>query len=311
MNLRQFRYFVSIVDSGSLSKAAEVLYIAQPSLSQQITAMENDLGVPLLVRNSKGVSATQAGQVFYRHARQMLRQLEQLKSEVSFAGTAEVGEVRLGLPTSVAAILSLSLYNALERAHPGIRLNLIEGMSGNLGDLLANGRIDLAILFRGADWRGAEARPLLKDALCVYGTAQAFHAAGIRTRCSIRKLQDIRLVLPSRSNSLRMLLDNIFTTAGVAPKVIADVDSLPTLMALAAERNVLTILSAGLAHQAAERGLTLVAFGSPAIHRTVSLCWLTGTTPNAAVEATRVTLETTALTLVKSGGWPGASALLN
>ena len=82
MELRQLRYFVNVVDMGSLSKAAARLSVTQPSLSQQISNMEYQLGVPLLLRSSSGVRPTDAGAKLYHHARLVLRQMQDLAADV-------------------------------------------------------------------------------------------------------------------------------------------------------------------------------------------------------------------------------------
>ena len=96
MDIRQLRYFVGIIEYGSLGKAAEKLYVAQPSLSQQIAKLEGDLGLTLLVRSPQGVKPTAAGQALYRHARLVIRQMEQLRQEVCEGTGAESGTVSPG-----------------------------------------------------------------------------------------------------------------------------------------------------------------------------------------------------------------------
>ena len=169
MDVRQLRYFVSIVDYGSLGKAAEKLFVAQPSLSQQMARLEEDLGVPLLLRSNHGVTPTPAGDALYRHARLVLRQMEQLKQEVTKGGGAESGTVAVGLPTTMASVLAVPLFERLQDRYPGIRLQFFESLSGYLNELLANGRLDLAMLFRSTDTPGISALPVFDEALYVLG----------------------------------------------------------------------------------------------------------------------------------------------
>lgn len=86
MNLRRLKYFVKIVDIGSLTQAAEVLHIAQPALSQQVATLENELDQQLLIRTKRGVTPTEAGKILYAHARTILRQCEQAQTAVINAG---------------------------------------------------------------------------------------------------------------------------------------------------------------------------------------------------------------------------------
>jgi LysR family nitrogen assimilation transcriptional regulator len=93
MELRSLRYFVKIVELGSLSRAADALFIAQPSLSHQVALLEEEFGVRLLDRGSKGVKATAAGIALYRCAVSIARQLEEVRGEISAEGGNLAGDV--------------------------------------------------------------------------------------------------------------------------------------------------------------------------------------------------------------------------
>lgn len=86
MNLRRLKYFVKIVDIGSLTQAAEVLHIAQPALSQQVATLEGEMDQQLLIRTKRGVTPTEAGKILYTHARTILRQCEQAQLAVNNVG---------------------------------------------------------------------------------------------------------------------------------------------------------------------------------------------------------------------------------
>ena len=113
MNLRRLKYFVKIVDIGSLTQAADVLHIAQPALSQQIATLEGEFRQQLLVRTKRGVTPTEAGQILYRHAQIILRQFEQAQSDVSHSGQSLSGQVSVGLaPGTAASALALPVTAA-------------------------------------------------------------------------------------------------------------------------------------------------------------------------------------------------------
>ncbi|SCK10212.1 LysR family transcriptional regulator, nitrogen assimilation regulatory protein [Variovorax sp. HW608] len=308
MDLRQLRYFIAIVDCGSLSKAAERLHIAQPSLSQQIAAMESELSVPILLRSSQGVAATQAGMTLYRHARQVLRQLEQLRVEVGQAGEGEVGTVTIGLPTSVAAIVAVPLYRAVRLQHPGIRLNIIESMSGNLMDLLASQRLDLAVLFREVESRGVAVLPLLRDSLAIYGVESMLTRAGKRLN-RIHDLDGVPLVLPGPSNGLRIHVEKLFARSGTHLNVVADIDALPTLIAIVAEGAACTVLSEALGPMCGPAIATGIRLEDSGADRPVSLCWSTASAPNSAVDAVRRIVAAVCAQAVDDGSWAGAHRL--
>src|SRR3546814_12126768 len=105
MDVRQMKYFVTIGDSASFSQASRELNIAQPALSQQISRLEYDVGVPLLVRSSRGVSPTEAGVTLYRHAKSILRQIDHAMISARETKEGIRGRVTLGLPPTATCKL--------------------------------------------------------------------------------------------------------------------------------------------------------------------------------------------------------------
>jgi LysR family transcriptional regulator, nitrogen assimilation regulatory protein len=291
MDIRQLRYFVSVVDMGSLSKAAGTLAISQPSLSQQVIGMEFDLGVPLLLRSATGVRPTEAGTKLYRHARVILRQMQEMRVNVVSEGSGVNGQVAVGLPTSIAAVLAAPLLERLRTQHPGIRLELFESFSGYLGEFLANGRLDMAVLFRDTESPGAAVRPLFTEFLSVLGAPSTGDPQA--NTCDLTQLAGVPLVLPGRSNSLRLLIERVFTQAGVELNVVADVDSLPAMLALARDGVAATIGSIGVA-RTAHPPILARRLVTPSIVRPVCLCIPTAVPQNAASLATEETIQTLA-----------------
>ena len=290
LDIRQLQYFVSVVDMGSLSKAAGALSISQPSLSQRISAMEYQLGVPLLLRSAAGVRPTDAGLKLYRHARIVLRQMQEMEVDVVSEGGGAVGQVAVGLPTSIAAVLAVPLVERLALDHPGIRLQLFESLSGYLVELLCNGRLDMAILFRDAESPGVAIRPLFSEYLSVFG------APGVgdpeASTCDLSLLSGVPLVLPGPSHGLRFLVERAFTQSNAELNVVADIDSLPVMLSLARNGAVATISSRAVSMvfpQILARRLI-----NPTISRPVCLCQPTAIPQTAAALAVEETIRTLA-----------------
>ena len=167
MDIRQLRYFAQIVESVSLSAASRVLHIAQPALSQQMAKLEDLVGRPLLIRSSKGVTPTENGWALYRHAQFMLRQLDQALS-IARSETEDVqGMVSVGLPATTVAAIGLPLVKRIRERYPSILLNVVEGMSGHIGNLMRLGQLDLAVLFSGDLAPDMVIHPLLMEELFI------------------------------------------------------------------------------------------------------------------------------------------------
>ncbi|MBN3856297.1 LysR family transcriptional regulator [Paraburkholderia sp. Ac-20340] len=303
MDVRQLRYFVNIVDYGSLGKAAEKLFVAQPSLSQQIAKLEDDLGVPLLVRSPQGVKPTASGQALYRHARLVLHQMEQLRQEVREGAGAESGTVAIGLPTTMASVLAMPVFERVRERFPGIRLQFFESMSGYLNELLANGRLDLAILFRDTPTPGISALPVLDEELYVMGEPGV--PARART-CTLASLADVPLVAPGVANGLRLLIERTFAREQVPLNIIADIDSLPMLLSAAQSGAASTILPASaLALRASTERPKMRRIVDPMIRRPASICWPNALPVSSASLAVRRTICELIEELRASGTWTG------
>ena len=147
MQFRQLRYFVKIVEAGSFSRAATLIHVAQPALSQQIHELEDRLGVMLLQRSARGVSPTAAGEVLFREATSILHQLDKLPTVVrSTSGEAE-GAVKVGLASSVAPILIGPLLERVKTTLPKVNLKLSDDDSGTLQAGVAASSFDMAVVY--------------------------------------------------------------------------------------------------------------------------------------------------------------------
>ena len=305
MDVRQLRNFVAIVDSGSLSKAAETLFVAQPSLSQQLRALEDELQTQLLIRSAQGVEPTEAGKTLYRHARVVLRQMEQIREEVREGGGSEAGPVAVGFPTTIAAILAVPLFHRVREQYPGIRLQIFESMSGYIGELLANGRLDLAVLFRDSETRGISVQPLFDEELYVLGHAGADNRQRADT-CPLAQLANVPIVAPSASNGLRVLIERTFAQAGVELNIVADIDSLPTLIEIVQAGKTCTILpaSALAPRQPASRPAAR-RIVEPEMRRPASVCWSNSLPVGSATLAVRQAIVDLIGELQADGHWTG------
>src|SRR5690606_10662864 len=120
MKIRQLQYFIRVVEMQNITRAAESLHIAQPALSQQISLLEEELGVKLLMRRAKGVTATTEGNLLYRHAQTILRQVENTKSLLNKSNNQISGKVSIGLASSTARLISLPLLTAAKKSYPSV-----------------------------------------------------------------------------------------------------------------------------------------------------------------------------------------------
>lgn len=228
MNLRRLKYFVKIVDMGSVTQASEVLHIAQPALSQQIATLEGEFNQQLLVRTAKGVKPTEAGKTLYKHAQIILKQMEQARLEVRNPSQALTGKVSVGLaPGTAAAGLALPLLRAIRGRYPEVLLHLNENFGTTLAELIADGRMDMAVLYGTRPIPGLAFFPLLHEDLVLVGPPAGHPAAA---EVTLKEAAKVPLLMLRPHNVIRKVIDEAFLRANVIPEVVAELESTTSLI---------------------------------------------------------------------------------
>lgn len=245
MNLRRLKYFVKIVDVGSLTQAAEVLHIAQPALSQQLATLEGELKQQLLIRTKRGVQPTEAGNILYAHAQTILRQCEQAQSAVNSAGQAMSGQVSLGLASgSTAAQLALPLLQTLRDQHPGILLSLHENSGAALAGQVANQTLDMAMVYGAKMPAGLHTVALMREDLYLVATRAVPHPGNSVELLDVARLN---LFLPREGDAVRNQLEEAMALRKLAVNVVGEIESSGALSAAIAGGLGATVLPESVA----------------------------------------------------------------
>ncbi len=222
VDLRRLQRFVKIVDVGSLSRAADIMNIAQPALSQQLASLEAEFNQQLLVRSKRGVVPTEAGAILYRHAQAVLRQIDQAKSDVGMAGQELSGSVSVGLGGIGISTIAVPLLLALRARHPGILLYINDSFGTTLSELVMTGKIDMAVVYGDIRVRGLQLDPLIREPLFLVARKGEY---GSHSTIKFRDLADLDLLLPRKFNYIRRLLDRNFDREGVTPRIVAELET--------------------------------------------------------------------------------------
>jgi len=306
MELRQLRYFVAIVDHGSLSRAAVVLHVAQPALTQQLRQLEEELGARLLHRSAQGVLSTDAGKVFYEHAQAILKQVGDARSAVTQSTTRPSGSVTLGLPHSISGALALPLLKAARARYPEITLQLTEELSGNLAEQLKSGRINLAVLFDDGQLNGVSSTPMVDEELMfICRTGSGFGPGG--DSVALADALAATLILPALQQGVRPCIEGAARAAGLALAHVIEINSIAILRsALLADMGATILPVAPLLADVAAGTLQARPLHQPPVSRSVTLC-ASRNIPltNAAAAVSRLVLQVTR-ELCDSGEWRGA-----
>jgi LysR family transcriptional regulator, regulatory protein for tcuABC len=311
VDLRQLRYFTQIVESGSLSKASRQLFIAQPALSQQLSKLEDEVGKPLLNRSSRGVTPTENGLALYHHARFMLRQLDQALSIARKESGAVHGMVSVGLPATTVSALGLPLVRRVRERYPSIMLNVVEGMSGHLGQMMRMGQLDLAVLFSSDVAQDDSVDPLLEEELFVMLPKHSALVAPRRTSVTIAEAASLPLVLPTSEHGLRRRIAAEFEQRNLTPRIVAEIDSLSLLMNCVYDGIGATIKPMAAVYLEGERGRQwrALSVSDARLSRRNYLYSLPPQRLSTAASVVAAVLKATAVELVETGAWSGVKTI--
>lgn len=303
MELRQLRYFLGVCEAGSLLKASTRLHIAQPALGQQIAALEDELGVKLFARSTRGMALTPEGRTFAEHAKVVLTDADRAKASVRSAATDPQGQVVLGLPTTVALAATVPIVQACRERYPRIQLQVIEAYSGFLREWLQMGRLDLALLFGDESDPDLLKRVLLEEPLALVAPPGA---SALPRTLRLRHLQNMELVLPGREHGLRRIIDEACAQQGIALNVVAEIDSLTSVKKAVAAGVGHTILSqSSVMEEVASGQLQAITINEASMRRRV-VCATRITRPTTLASAAVIGLATDLIRgMVGSGAWPG------
>ncbi len=304
MELRQLRYFVRVVELGSISRAAADLGLVTSALSQQISRLEGELATRLLQRGAQGVAPTEAGLAFFQQAQLALRHAEQAARAAQQARLT--GTVSVGLAPTTAAVLGLPLMRAMRERYPDVRLHMVESLSGYLSDMLNARALDLAVLFDTDPARRWSVTPLMTERLYLI-QARAHLKRPAEARVSVTDLRGVPLILPTGPHGLRSTMDAAFARARVQPQLVAEIDSLAMLMDAVDQGMGATVQpwgAVGRFPDAAER-FALSEIRDAGARRLNSLCSLSDDELSPAALAARVVLADCVRELVSDGRWHG------
>lgn len=307
MDIRQLRNFIQIVELNSITAAADHLHIAQPALSRQVKALEEELNVVLLRRHGRGVMPTEEGLRLARRAKAILEDIEDLAGDLSGNPRSLSGTVTLGLPPTVAEILATHMIERTMEQFPDVKLRIVSGFSGHVQDWLLRGKIDLGVAYEGQKSPLIKAQPILLEQLFLIQRPDAApNKDGIPIHAHEALSQP--LILPNPEHGLRGRIDAIAHAEKIDLNVVLEIDILPTMLAFV-ERGLGSTILPLVSVITQIRAGQLIA--RPIVRRTIDRTLILMTPLNRP--GSRLTsgfadfLTAEVHKLVTSGQWPGTT----
>jgi DNA-binding transcriptional LysR family regulator len=255
MELRHLRYFLAVAEALNFTKAAALLRVAQPALSRRVQDLEDEIGVDLLKRSSRGVVLTAEGKVFLDKTRHILKLADESVEQVRALARGEEGELHIGYaPAPTVEILPPALA-AFQKAFPRVRVLLHDFSEQELIDGLRNGRLELALMPRGAGPQsvGLEFETLRSYPICV-AVAPTHRFACLKT-ITLEMVATEAMIGFNRKDypEYYVGLDRIFEPLGIKPRVVVECDSSSSLITEIETGRGVAIASPVLRHASGKR----------------------------------------------------------
>lgn len=230
MEFHQLKTFIHVAELGSLSKAADRLNIAQPALSRQMRLLEEELGVKLFERHGRGMAVTDIGREILDQAANVMAGLDSIRNIAASGHTHIRGTVVVGMPPTVAEIVTVPLVRRLRERHPELAVRFSSAFSGHLLDWLQRGELEVSLSYDPEPQRSLTITPVMEEKLLYFekGTGKPAKLRSI----SFSELARAELVLPSPRHGLRNLLDFYARQAGVSLRPSVEAESLTAMVDL-------------------------------------------------------------------------------
>ena len=273
MDLKQLEYFVRVAELGSFTRAAAALDVAQSALSRQIRLLEVELRQKLLVRNGRGASPTEAGKLLVEHGRGILHQMARAREDMDRMRGGLSGRVAIGLPNSVARVMTVPLTRAFRQELPEASLSISEGLSSALLEGLASGRLDIVVLYNAQPARDIDVSHLIdEDLLLVRARPPGLAEDPPPGPIPLAEVAQLPLVIPSRPNAIRMYVESEMASIDCRPHVALEIDGVSAILDLVADGAGCAVLSRNaLLNSPRPSAYTAQVIGTPPLRIALSL----------------------------------------
>lgn len=247
MELRQLEYFLAVIESGSFSKAATLVGVAQPALSRQMRQLEEELSTQLFYRHGRGARLTREGEQFQAVVAPILRDLTQAKSDLRDASAVPAGEISVGMPPSFSEAIGAELVTQFAAQFPHVKLHLVDGLSGFINEWLASGRIDMAVINNARRSPYIRMDYLMTMDLFLFGRRREVDAlTQDAATYPTAGLAGIPLLLVGQNHGLRRALDAACRRLSLDLDIRVEVDALSALKKLILAGHGFTVLPYGV-----------------------------------------------------------------
>lgn len=324
MELRSLRYFIAVLEAGSLSRAAVALYVAQPALTAQIKKLEAELGTQLFERSHAGVTPTAAGLQLYQDARKLLSDAHAMRERLQRPPEGIEGSVTVAVPFLLASLLLGPVLARLQRTHPRIRVFVIDDLSLMVRKAMVDRRADIGLLVDTEYVNGLDVKPFVREPMFICGfdatgevaamtqppaggkkSARGKTGTAQRPELPFARAAGLPLVLQSRRFSIRARVEETAADLGLELNIAHEHDSARVIRSLYLAGAGFTFSPACAVADAppASKGWLAARVVQPDLARTYFLATPSAREPDPATRAVMAVLVDETRTLIDAGRW--------
>ena len=271
VDFRRLRYFIAVCDHGGFSRASDAIGIAQPALTRQIKLLENEMGLPLVERSGRGTVPTEEGRYLLARSREHLDILDSLVTKTRGMFLDSRKQLSLGICPTITPLFLEMIQAYIADSHPNVGLSVIQAYSGDLANLMSNGRLDIALTYRPSDRLDWNSVDLLSERLVLVTGPNPLNGSA---SLPLAQLSGLKLILPSKIHQLRRIIDRVCADRGVELNPELELDSLTAVKAILPDKSseFATILPYNSIEDEVREGkLAYSAIDEPAMVRTISV----------------------------------------
>ena len=256
MELRQLQLFLEVAKHKSITKAAESMHLSQPALSKSIKALEDELGMTLIIRTNKTSDLTDAGRIVLEYSQKMAAVLNEMKTTLNDITNLSMGQIDIGLPPFIGSLFFPRVMAKFHHAFPNIELNITEYGGARVVKSVEEGEFELGVAVLPIDEQQFDVYPIVEEEmkLLVYKD----HPLATRNVVDIKELKDEEFIFYHEEFALNKIMRNQFIAAGFEPKILFQSSQWDLMTEMVAANLGITILPDSICNRAFNTDLRVI-----------------------------------------------------
>ena len=273
-HLSQYRIFYAVAKAGNISRAAKELFISQPAISKSISKLEENLGVTLFTRNSRGVQLTVEGQVLYSHVSNAFETLNRGENELKRIRNFNIGQIKIGVSNTLCKYILLPYLKGFLEEYPHVKIMIDSQDTARTISMLEQQQLDIGLIAEPKSRRGLSFLPVMRIEDSFVCTPSYLENLRIREGEDVNLFEKGTTLLLDRSNMTRIHVDAYFSEHGIEPKQILEATTMDLLIEFAKTGlGIACVIREFVKEELAEGSLIEISLNAPIRSRTVGFAY--------------------------------------